>query len=165
MSEAPREVRTSGRELALAVLCHLESYATGEHDDAVALLLDHPPRGEADGEDALASLSADPAVRAFAEALVALYRTKHAEIDALVDATSRTWKLARMDRVDRNVVRLATAELLGRPGTPRAAIVSEAVRLAARYGSERSAAFVNGLVEALAQATRPPTGGTEGAGG
>jgi N utilization substance protein B len=165
MSEAPREVRTPGRELALAVLCHLESYAPGEHDEAVTLLLDHPPRGEGDGEDALASLSADAEVRAFAEALVALFRTKHAEIDALVDATSRTWKLARMDRVDRNVVRLATAELLGRPQTPRAAIVSEAVRLAARYGSERSAAFVNGLVEALAQTTRPPTGGADGARG
>jgi N utilization substance protein B len=157
MSEAPREVRTSGRELALAVLCHLESYAADEHDAAARLLLENPPIGEGEGEDALASLSADPRVRAYAEALVALYRDKAPEIDALVDATSRTWKLARMDRVDRNVVRLATAELIGRPQTPRAAIVSEAVRLAARYGSERSAAFVNGLVEALAQSTRPAT--------
>ena len=158
MTDEPREVRTSGRELALAVLCHLESYAKDEHDDAARLLLEHPPTGEGEGEDALAALSADARVRAFAEALVALYREKAAEIDALVDATSRTWKLARMDRVDRNVVRLATAELLGRPQTPRAAIVSEAVRLAARYGSERSAAFVNGLVEALAQSTRPTAG-------
>jgi N utilization substance protein B len=160
MNDEPREVRTSGRELALAVLCHLESYGEAEHDDAAKLLLENPPVGEGEGEDALASLSADARVRAFAEALVSLFLGRRAEIDALVDATSRTWKLARMDRVDRNVVRLATAELVGRPQTPRGAIVSEAVRLAARYGSERSAAFVNGLVEALAQGTRPGSGST-----
>jgi N utilization substance protein B len=158
MTDEPRDVRTSGRELALAVLCHLESYAADEHETAARLLLENPPVGEGDGEDALASLSADPRVRAFAEGLVALYRARASEIDALVDATARTWKLARMDRVDRNVVRLAAAELLGRPQTPRPAIVSEAVRLAARYGSERSAAFVNGLVEALAQSARPAEG-------
>jgi N utilization substance protein B len=60
-----------------------------------------------------------------------------------------------MDRVDRNVVRMATAELLLRTAVPRAAILSEAVRLAGRYGSDRSASFVNGLVEALAKRLRP----------
>lgn len=155
MAPGGRDVRMAGRELALAVLCHLESYTPAEHDAAAILLLDHPPRGEGEGEDAVATLSADARVRSFAETIVGLYRERRDEIDALVDTTSRTWKLARMDRVDRNIVRIAAAELVARPHTPRVAIVSEAVRLAARYGSERSAAFVNGLVEALAQRTRP----------
>ena len=60
-----------------------------------------------------------------------------------------------MDRVDRNVLRLAVAELLSSPDVPRNVIISEAVRLAGRYGSERSTAFVNGLVETLARTLRP----------
>jgi N utilization substance protein B len=77
-----------------------------------------------------------------------------AEIDAAIEATSRSWRLARMDRVDRNVLRLVGAESLGLSETPRAVIVSEAVRLAARYGSERSAPFVNGVAQALAAKLR-----------
>jgi len=156
MAPAGRDIRMAGRELALAVLCHLESYAPDEHDAAATLVLDHPPRGEGEGEDNVAALTADARVRSFAETLVGLYREHRDEIDALVDATSRTWKLARMDRVDRNIVRIAATELVARPHTPRVAIVSEAVRMAARYGSERSAAFVNGLVEALARRAREP---------
>jgi N utilization substance protein B len=159
MSTARTDARQAGRELALAVMCHLESYPVDEHARAVALLLDGGvPSGDADGEDVIARFASDPATRAFADELVALCNGRRAEIDALVEETSRSWRLSRMDRVDRNVVRMATGELLGRAEVPRAAILSEAVRLAGRYGSERSAAFVNGLVEALAKRVRPDAG-------
>jgi transcription antitermination protein NusB len=150
-----RETRMRGRELALAVLCHLESYPPAEHPQAIALVLDSPPSGDAEGEDAIAALAAEPSVRAFASELVAAWTSRRAEVDELIDATSNSWRLARMDRVDRNVLRIATAELIGRAETPRAAIIAEAVRLASRYGSDRSAPFVNGLVEALARRARP----------
>lgn len=156
---APRtDVRQAGRELALAVMCHLESYPPAEHTEAMALVLASTPSGDADGEDVIARFAADPPVRAYAQELVALCVSRHAEIDAMIEDTSRTWRLVRMDRVDRNVVRMATAELMARAEIPRAAILSEAVRLAGRYGSERSAAFVNGLVEALAKRVRPEAG-------
>ncbi|MFO0633837.1 MAG: transcription antitermination factor NusB [Nannocystaceae bacterium] len=118
-------------------------------------MLDAPPSGEGEGEDAFAALAGDAQAREFAEALVALWREHHVEVDRLIEETSRNWRLSRMDRVDRNIVRLATTELLARTDVPRAAVLAEAVRLASRYGSERSAAFVNGLVEALAKRLRP----------
>ena len=155
MSTAYADVRQAGRELALAVMCHLESYPPAEHGTAVALLLASPPSGDADGEDVIARFARDPATRAFAESLVGECLGRLPEIDALIEATSRTWRLSRMDRVDRNVVRMATAELLLRAEVPRAAILSEAVRLAGRYGSDRSTSFVNGLVEDLAKRLRP----------
>lgn len=155
MSASDREARMRGRELALAVLCHLESYAPGEHAKAIALVLDSPPSGDAEGEDAIATLAGDPDTRAFATRLTEVWSARREAIDELIDSTSNSWRLARMDRVDRNVLRLAVAELLGCDDTPRAAILSEAVRLASRYGSDRSAPFVNGLVEALARRTRP----------
>ncbi|MFY0530863.1 transcription antitermination protein NusB [Nannocystis pusilla] len=93
---------------------------------------------------------ADPKVVEFARRLLTVSSERAAEIDGAIEATSRSWRLARMDRVDRNVLRLVGAESLGLSETPRAVIVSEAVRLAARYGSERSAPFVNGVAQALA---------------
>ncbi|MBX7083402.1 MAG: transcription antitermination factor NusB [Nannocystaceae bacterium] len=150
-----RDRRRASRELALAVLCHLESYPAAEHAAAARVVLDAPPSGEGEGEDAFATLAGDAAARGFAEELVALWREHHVEVDRLIEETSRSWRLSRMDRVDRNIVRLATTELLARADVPRAAVLSEAVRLASRYGSERSAAFVNGLVEALAKRLRP----------
>jgi N utilization substance protein B len=158
MTAARTDTRQAGRELALAVMCHLESYPPDEHTSAAAMLLAGPPSGDADGEDLIAGFARDPATRAFAAELVALCNDRRAEIDELVETTSKTWRLSRMDRVDRNVVRMATGELLGRAEVPRAAILAEAVRLASRYGSERSAAFVNGLVEALAKRARPEAG-------
>lgn len=155
MSSARPDERRAGRELALAVMCHLESYPPDEHAEATALLFASPPTGDGDGEDVIAGYVADPAVRRYAESLVALCTERLAEIDTMVDETSRTWRLSRMDRVDRNVIRIATAELIARADVPRGAIVSEAVRLAGRYGSDRSVTFVNGLVEALAKRIRP----------
>ncbi len=156
MTSVRTDPRQSGRELALAVMCHLESYPPAEHEAAVTLLLNRPPSGDADGEDVIAAFTRDPPTRAYADELVALCVARRVEIDELVEDTSRSWRISRMDRVDRNVVRMATAELIARPEVPRAAILAEAVRLAGRYGSERSTSFVNGLVEALAKRIRPP---------
>jgi N utilization substance protein B len=152
--DASVHARGRGRELALGALCHLESYADDERAAALAIVLEHPPRGEEEGESSFAELAADPEVLAFARGLVELVESSRAEIDAHIEATSRSWRLERMDRVDRNVVRIAAAELASRPDVPRAVVLAESVRLAARYGSERSATFVNGLVGALATRLR-----------
>jgi transcription antitermination protein NusB len=155
MTADDKGMRPRGRELALAVLCHLESYTQSERTEAMGLVWDNPPAGDAEGEDAFATLAADGAARRFAESLVARVIARWPEIDTAIEETSARWRLDRMDRVDRNVIRLAATELLATPDTPRGVILAEAVRLAARYGSERSVRFVNGLVEALATRLRP----------
>lgn len=147
--------RPRGRELALALLCHLESYGPDERADALGLVWDSPPRGDAEGEDAFALLAGDANARRFAESLVARVIDRWSEVDEAIEQTSQRWRLDRMDRVDRNVIRLAATELLATPDTPRGVVLAEAVRLAGRYGSERSVRFVNGLVEALATRLRP----------
>lgn len=118
------------------------------------LVLDDPPRGDAEGENTFAELASDAQARAFAEALVGELLAKSEDIDALIESTSSRWRLDRMDRVDRNVVRIAAVELQ-RDDPPRGVVIAEAVRIAQRYGSERSVRFVNGLVESLARQLRP----------
>lgn len=150
--------RARGRELALWILCHLESHP-GSEREAVELFWREPPA--LDGGDEflgplateLADLLADHSARRWARRLVEGY-LEHAEtIDSSIEHASARWRLVRMDRVDRSLLRIAAVELRYE-STPRNVVVAEAVRLAARYGSERSSAFVNGLAETLAQVLR-----------
>jgi N utilization substance protein B len=152
----PRDERARGRELALMALCHLESYPHAEHGEALDLLWQSPPRGEVDRGGALFDLVGEPEVRRRADGLVRGVMERSTEIDGTITETSVRWRLDRMAQVDRNVLRLATFELLARPRTPRGVVLAEAVRLARRYGSEHSAGFVNGVAEALALRLRGP---------
>lgn len=151
-----RSERADARELALLVLCHLESYPAAEWPRAAAIFWDNPPAAESEGEGPpVRRWVASTHIRAFAERLVGAAIAGHVELDAAIEATSRSWRMARMDRVDRNILRLVAAELQAVAETPRGVILAEAVRLASRYGSERSASFVNGLAEGLARRLRP----------
>lgn len=75
-------------------------------------------------------------------------------IDELISTHSHAWTLERMAGTDRNVLRIATFELLGRPEVPTAVVLSEAVGLAKRYGGDDSGRFVNGVLGAVARAVR-----------
>lgn len=70
------------------------------------------------------------------------------EIDKLLTVAAENWRLTRMAVVDRNVLRIGTAELLA-AGTnaPDAVVINEAIELARRYGSKDSPAFVNGVLD------------------
>jgi N utilization substance protein B len=71
-------------------------------------------------------------------------------IDDRIREASKHWRLERMARVDRNIIRLAIFELLEREDVPRKVTLNEAVELAKRYGDENSPAFVNGLLDRIA---------------
>jgi N utilization substance protein B len=152
--------RAHGRELALWILCHLESHPAPARPAALELFWSEPPAIDPEDRfltpplaEELRSLLTDDAVRRFAIRLVEAWLDRADHWDALIEEQSQRWRLARMDQVDRNVLRLAAIELAV-DSTPRAVVVAEAVRIAARYGSERSPAFVNGVAEALAKRLR-----------
>ena len=71
-------------------------------------------------------------------------------VDDAIRKASTNWRLERMARVDRNVLRLGAWELLRSKAVPRAVILDEAVELAKRFGSEESGAFVNGVLDRIA---------------
>lgn len=76
------------------------------------------------------------------------------ELDARIESASEHWSVARMPAVDRNILRLGLFELIHETETSTAVIVSEAVRLAQTYSTERSGSFVNGVLATLARETR-----------
>jgi N utilization substance protein B len=73
-----------------------------------------------------------------------------ADLDAQLSRASKNWRLERMTRVDRNVLRLGAWELAHQPDVPRAVVLDEAVELAKRFGSEDSGPFVNGVLDRVA---------------
>jgi len=102
----------------------------------------------------------EPEGRPFADEAVRGVAAHLADVDALIVAASAHWRLERMARVDRNVLRLGAWELTNRPDVPRAVILDEAVELAKTFGTEESGAFVNGVLNRIADDVGRPSART-----
>ncbi|MFI8102943.1 transcription antitermination factor NusB [Streptomyces sp. NPDC101118] len=87
-----------------------------------------------------------PPVAEYTMQLVEGYADKVARIDDLIVTYAKDWDLDRMPVVDRNIVRLATYELVWEDDTPDAVVIDEAVQLAREFSTDDSPAFVNGLL-------------------
>ncbi|MBT1071175.1 transcription antitermination factor NusB [Pelotalea chapellei] len=88
-------------------------------------------------------------VRDFAEGLVLGVQEKRKDIDAAIKARSKNWTLARMPRVDLNVMRVAVYELMYRTDIPKKVTINEAIEIVRRYGDKDSPAFVNGILDEI----------------
>lgn len=88
-------------------------------------------------------------VRTFAGQLIEGVISHREDLDALIKSKAQHWALSRMALVDLNLIRLAAYELLYRDDIPKKVIINEAVEIAKKFGSEDSAAFVNGILDEL----------------
>lgn len=86
----------------------------------------------------------------FADQLVAGCAKVQDVLDAKIRGVSKHWRLERMSRVDRNIIRLGAYELMYLQDIPRRVTLNEAVELAKRFGNEESPAFVNGVLDRIA---------------
>lgn len=74
---------------------------------------------------------------------------KREAIDEVINANAKGWKVGRLSRVSRAVLRLGTYEVLFNDAIPDNVAMDEAVELSKRYGEEKSSAFVNGILNAV----------------
>lgn len=86
----------------------------------------------------------------FASELYTLCSENLEEIDAHIGSASDKWKVSRMNKVIRAILRLALGEMLY-TDTPAKAAINEAVEIAKVYGDEKAPAFVNGVLNKLAR--------------
>lgn len=91
----------------------------------------------------------------YAELLVRGVVTHGAAMDEVISRLARGWTIERMPTLDLVVLRVACFELAHSPDVPTAVVLSEAVDLAGRYGTDDSSRFVNGLLAAAAEELRP----------
>ncbi|MBK7861741.1 MAG: transcription antitermination factor NusB [Archangiaceae bacterium] len=94
--------------------------------------------------------------RQFAQELVDGVRGFLKELDAKIEQHSTNWRVDRMSRIDRNVLRLGAFELMHRPDVPKKVALNEAVELGKKFGNEESSSFINGLLDKLAQGIDKP---------
>ncbi len=72
-------------------------------------------------------------------------------IDEILEKHLVNWQLVRLPAVDRNLLRLATFEILYRSDIPHAVSINEALELAKKYGSNTdSISFINGVLDRIA---------------
>jgi len=86
-------------------------------------------------------------VRGFASSLVVGIITKIAIIDQYLEKHAHHWRLSRMSRIDRTILRLGAFELLFVPDVPAHVALNEAIELAKSFGTEESAPFVNAILD------------------
>jgi transcription antitermination protein NusB len=90
-----------------------------------------------------------PAVTEFARRLVT-QTVEHVEkIDSVIQSHAEHWRLDRMAVVDRNILRLATQELLFDTETPGTVVINEAIEIARRYSAQESPQFINGILDSI----------------
>lgn len=97
----------------------------------------------------------DPEVRGFAEDLFRAAFERQEQIDELIAANSRHWRIERMPAVDRNLLRMAVGEMLGFKSTPFPIVINEALEIARRYSAPESINFLNGILDAIAHGLIP----------
>ena len=130
----PDSERRHARERALQILFQLEQ--TGEDwSEAIPLFWKHHP--------------AIPAVRRYAETLVAETSMHRIEIDRVLSEALERWTLKRLGTVERSVLRLAACELLYKPDVPPKVAIDEAVDVAKKFATDEAGKFVNAVLDRI----------------
>jgi transcription antitermination factor NusB len=135
--------RTQSRELALQLLYQIDLRGDEIKEDVEAALA--PAEG------------GDPEVLEFARDLVQGVQARRPEIDAHIEAVARNWQIRRMAAIDRNILRLATYELLWREDVPPLVTLNEAIELAKKFSTKNSGPFVNGILDNVRLRAAPPS--------
>lgn len=141
--------RRNGREMALQTLYGIE-FGRRAWEDAVGDMHDRAVEPDSDDEDLKMMVRGDAEAREFAEGIVSGVMEHLEAIDTLLEEHSTNWKVVRMARIDRNLLRLATYELRYRSDIPSRVTINEAVEIAKQYGERDSGSFINGILDKIA---------------
>jgi len=136
--------RRRAREFALQILYQLDVQEQLSDEQALGMFWRNFA-ATAEAEGAMAADLGD--IQPFAEKLVRGVREHLVELDAQIQGASKNWRLERMARVDRNLLRLALYELKHVEDVPAKVAINEAIEIAKRYGTNESSAFVNGILD------------------
>ena len=127
--------RTAARAAAMKLVFEWEMGGNGG-DDTIFGLLEVPREDEEVG---------------YIDEVVEGVKARQAEIDGWIAQFARGWSLDRMNLVDLAILRVAVFEILAGE-VPGPVAVNEAVELSKLYSTERSAAFINGVLGSIRRA-------------
>jgi len=122
-------------------LLYQHDLAQTDIDEAMATFWEHFP--------------VDSETREFCRQLVLGSLDHLAVIDELLAEASEHWALGRMSAVDRNILRLATHEMLDRADIPSSVSINEAIEIAKKYSTPGAALFINGVLDWIKRTLHP----------
>lgn len=134
--------RTKSREIALKILYQSDLV----EDETKDLITDFFSYLTEEEKQELPS-----SIKEFAIALIEGTLSKKEEIDSIISSFAKNWHLDRMAVIDRNIMRMASYELLYRDDIPPKVSINEAVELAKKYGDVDSGKFVNGILDKISK--------------
>ena len=102
--------------------------------------------------DALAGRRLSSRYRPYVEQLLTALEEHLPECDRRIESSMPNWRLERLAAIDRNILRIGAVEMLCVDDVPHRVAIHEAIRLAERYGSDDSPAFVNGVLDGMSRA-------------
>jgi N utilization substance protein B len=128
--------RRKAREIALQMLYQME-VNPGELEAALELFWK--------------GLSASQQVKEFVNRIVEGVHVRQEEIDQLLAKHSEHWRLDRMDRVDKSILRMGVFEIMFCEDIPVKVAMNEAVDLGKKFGAAESGAFINGILDKISK--------------
>ena len=130
----PKQVgahRRIARELALQLL--FEADISGHNADEILARVQ-------------ASQEPSDETYAYLSRLVRGYLSNREDVDARIAKAAPQFPLSQLAAVDRNILRVATVEILTHDDVPPKSAINEAVELAKHFGGDNSSRFVNGVL-------------------
>lgn len=115
-------------------------FSPGNPDEVFELICEH--------------FHAPKSIQAFSRILVRGVRENREYLDKKIRRASKNWRLERMSRVDRTILRLGAFEVLFLEDIPPKVSMDEAVELGKRYGTGESGAFINGILDNIFNESR-----------
>ncbi|MDR0330598.1 MAG: transcription antitermination factor NusB [Chitinispirillales bacterium] len=141
--------RHASRELALRTLYAYEVDTSGSWKQMLDSIAENDELGAK--------------VKKYASTLVGAVVKNLEAIDAAISRKAVNWELRRMAAVDRNVLRLASAELMYfKEKVPFRVAIDEAVEIAKTYGTDDSGKFVNGILDSIRKESHQKAGSGDG---
>lgn len=135
MKAARIQNRRPARELALKTLYACDIGAAAECESMLERIAESGPVADEH--------------RRYARELVLRTSASLGRIDESIASHAANWELKRMAAIDRNILRLAAAELFFFTEVPFRVVIDEAVELAKLFGTDDSGSFVNGILDSI----------------
>ncbi len=139
-------MRRKGRELTLQVLYALDFPDKTERIDSYTALNNYVE--QLDGLCLEADIKTTSSVYEFALDLTKNTLLNLDEIDLLIQGQSENWEFSRLALVDKNILRMATYEIVFKRVHP-AIIINEAIEISKKYSTENSGRFINGILDSI----------------
>ncbi|MCJ7684234.1 MAG: transcription antitermination factor NusB [Desulfobacteraceae bacterium] len=124
--------RRRARELAIQVLFHLE-FSPDDPSVVFDLICEN--------------FDARESIRDFSKKLVLGVWDKKKTLDKIISEASKNWRIERMARLDKSILRLAAFEIMFIEDIPPKVSLDEAVEIGKKFGGEDSGRYINGVLD------------------